>query len=459
MSHMHPSNAELLHSVDLSELGTRVRAARLAKGWTQTDLAGSDISVGYVSRIESGSRRPNLAVLTSLASRLGTPIEQLLQGVTASQYDEIRLGLDYAELALETGESVDAEMQAQKHLGLAVQSSLTDLANRGRYLFARALEANGDLDGAIIQLEDLVKSASGLILIQGGIALSRCYRETGDLALAIEAGERIEGLIADAGLEATDEAVQLSLTVAAAYIDRGDLHRANRICTRAAERAEQLPTTVARAGAYWNSSYIYSERGDIQGALPLASRALALLAEGRDARNLARLRVRVGELQLQADPPEIEKALEQLSRAREELASSSASELDRAYNELTIAQAHLMSSDYDRAIASAELAEAMAGPDGHLVKAGALVVRGQVFAMTGRSGDARQAYGNAVFALSGAGADRDSAQMWFELADLLEDVGDLDGAREAYRSAAATTGLASRHRTRHQATSPASFKT
>lgn len=100
---MHASNAELLHAVDLTALGSRVRAARVAKGWTQSDLAGKDISVGYVSRIESGSRRPNLSVLTSLASRLGTPVEQLLQGVTASQYDEIRLGLDYAELALETG--------------------------------------------------------------------------------------------------------------------------------------------------------------------------------------------------------------------------------------------------------------------------------------------------------------------------------------------------------------------
>jgi tetratricopeptide (TPR) repeat protein len=451
MSHMHPSNAELLHAVDLSALGSRVRAARVAKGWTQTDLAGDEISVGYVSRIESGSRRPNLAVLTRLASRLDTPIEQLLQGVTASQYDEIRLGLDYAELALETGESFDAERQAQKFLGLAVQASLTDLVCRGRYLYARALEANGNLDAAIIQLEDLAEHASGLLLIQGGIALSRCYRETGDLTLAIEAGERIEKVINEAGLDATDEAVQLSLTVAAAYIERGDLHRANRICTRAAERAEALSTPGARAGAYWNSSYILSERGDVQAALPLASRALALLAEGRDGRNLARLRIRVGELQLQADPPEIHDALEQLSRAREELAMSSASEIDKAYNELTIAQAHLMSGEPDRALDAADIAETMAGENGHLVKAGALVVRGQAHAAMGREDEARRAYVDAVHTLSGAGADRDAAQLWFELADLLEEVGDMDGAREAYRSAAATSGLSPRHRASRRA--------
>jgi Tfp pilus assembly protein PilF len=53
-----------------------------------------------------------------------------------------------------------------------------------------------------------------------------------------------------------------------------------------------------------------------------------------------------------------------------------------------------------------------------------------------------------VFFLTGAGADRDAAQLWFELADLLEDVGDLDAAREAYRSAAASIGLRSRTRSR-----------
>ncbi len=448
---MHPSTAELLHSVDLRTLGSRVRASRVAKGWTQAELAGEEISVGYVSRIESGSRRPNLAVLTSLAARLGTPIEQLLRGVTASQYDDIRLGLDYAELALESGEATDAVHQAQKFLGLAVQSSLTELRSRGRYLYARALEANGKLDAAIIQLEELVADASGLFLIQGGIALSRCYRETGDLALAIEAGERIEAVIAESGLDATDEAVQLSLTVAAAYIERGDLHRANRICMAAVERAERLATPGARAGAYWNSSYILSERGDVQGALPLASRALSLLAEGRDGRNLARLRIRVGELQLQSDPPEIELALAQLSLAREELVATSASDVDRAYNEVAVGYAHLMSGDPRSALEAADLAETMAGPSAHLVRASAIVVRGQAHAAMGRQGEAREAYVDAVHVLSGAGSDRDAAQLWFELADLLEAVGDLDGAREAYRSAAATSGLSPRHRASRRA--------
>jgi hypothetical protein len=48
-----------------------------------------------------------------------------------------------------------------------------------------------------------------------------------------------------------------------------------------------------------------------------------------------------------------------------------------------------------------------------------------------------------VFLLTGVGADRDAAQMWFELADLLEDIGESAAALDAYRSAAASSGLRS----------------
>ena len=54
------------------------------------------------------------------------------------------------------------------------------------------------------------------------------------------------------------------------------------------------------------------------------------------------------------------------------------------------------------------------------------------------------AYRRAVFRSTGVGADRDAAQLWFELADLLEGVGDLGAALEAYRSAAASSGLRAR---------------
>src|ERR1044072_996776 len=102
---MDARQADRLRKIDPAVLGQRLRAARVAKGMTQTDLAGADVSVGYVSRIEAGQRRPNLQVLTDLCIRLGTPVEQLLMGVAPQELEQINLNLDFAELSLESGEA------------------------------------------------------------------------------------------------------------------------------------------------------------------------------------------------------------------------------------------------------------------------------------------------------------------------------------------------------------------
>ena len=49
--------ADLLAGADMTDVGRRIRQARVTKGLTQTDLAGGEVSIGYVSRIESGKRR------------------------------------------------------------------------------------------------------------------------------------------------------------------------------------------------------------------------------------------------------------------------------------------------------------------------------------------------------------------------------------------------------------------
>jgi transcriptional regulator with XRE-family HTH domain len=179
----------LLNEIEPHELGDRLRAARVAKGWTQTELAGDLVSVGYVSRIESGQRRPHAGVLEALASRLDLPVDQLLRGESAREQDEIRLGLDFAELSLENGDHAEAEMKARESRDRALAVARRDLADRASYLVARALEAQGNIDDAIIELEPLVgaipmgkpgptppdhKPGIAIPRVQAAIALSRC---------------------------------------------------------------------------------------------------------------------------------------------------------------------------------------------------------------------------------------------------------------------------------------------
>ena len=445
---MDPVDALVLQAIDLHVLGDRLRAARLGRGWTQTDLAGDLCSVGYVSRLESGQRRPHTAVLEALASRLDIAIDELLRGPTAREQDAIRLSLDFAELSLETGDTIEGEARARDARDRARAIAHPEMAERAQYLVARALEQQGSVDDAILELEPLVTSPlSSLLGVKATIALSRCFRESGDLSLAIDLGERVLVELSGSPLDSTDEAVQLAVTVAAAYYERGDTGQAVRTCRKAIDKAERLDSPKARASAYWNASMMEARQGAVQDAIPLAERALALLAEGKDGRNLARLRSELAEMQLQMDPPEIAAAEDNLVRAAEEYRRSSAGAIDLARNELSRARARLLAGDPQTAHEMslrlhADLRES--APD---LAADASSVVGQAAAALGLVTEAAHAYREAVMLLTGIGADRGAAQLWFELAGLLEDVGDYDTARVAYRSAAASAGVRRRQTT------------
>ena len=61
-----------------SELGRRIKEARLAKKLTQSDVAGTFITRNMLSQIESGAANPSLKTLEYLTSVLDIPIQTLL---------------------------------------------------------------------------------------------------------------------------------------------------------------------------------------------------------------------------------------------------------------------------------------------------------------------------------------------------------------------------------------------
>lgn len=63
----------------MSELGNRIRQARLDKGWSQDTLAAQlQRTRSAVSQYESGARMPDAATLRALATILGVTTDQLL---------------------------------------------------------------------------------------------------------------------------------------------------------------------------------------------------------------------------------------------------------------------------------------------------------------------------------------------------------------------------------------------
>jgi tetratricopeptide (TPR) repeat protein len=212
------------------------------------------------------------------------------------------------------------------------------------------------------------------------------------------------------------------------------------MCREAAARAQRSGSPMARAAAYWNASSIAGERGDTHRAVELASRALTLLGEGEDARNLARLRGELGLLMVADGESSVREAASLLRRARQDLRRAGASQVDEARCDLGLARCALLEQDLDAAERHALAArpKATAVPVAH---ADADVVLGRVAAARGDVAQALECYRAATRTLTGVMADRAVAQAWYELGALLDEAGDAAGARDAYRSAAAASGL------------------
>lgn len=76
---MSPRLVAQLSTIDRGVLGARIRVYRLGAQLRQAELvAAVGITAAYLSRIETGDRRPSVAVLERIAARLHVEVDQLL---------------------------------------------------------------------------------------------------------------------------------------------------------------------------------------------------------------------------------------------------------------------------------------------------------------------------------------------------------------------------------------------
>jgi len=61
-------------------LGSRIRALRKAKGWTQEELGKqADTSYKFLGEIERGVQNPSLSILVKISGALGVPLYELFR--------------------------------------------------------------------------------------------------------------------------------------------------------------------------------------------------------------------------------------------------------------------------------------------------------------------------------------------------------------------------------------------
>jgi tetratricopeptide (TPR) repeat protein len=321
-----PSN----HIDDPRAVGARVRDARRTAGLAQRDLVFDGCSAAYVSRIESGARRPSLQVLRHFARVLGVSEDYLATGAT--DLPDASDPVFEADVALRLGDRERA--RALYELTAAAPASAREAARAHAGLGRMALE-EGDATAAQELLEEALDSGALDRLDSAGAAdqLGRSYALQGRF---VDAAAVFGRVLVDARRDGDPVLVQrFTILLANTYVDAGNFGKAEELLASVLDDAREALDPAARARVYWSQSRLYSSKGDAElaahfarltlGTLDqtehtaLAARALLLLAHiendrGDHERVLAL--VDEGLPALQAAGATIDEAMLLLERAR-----------------------------------------------------------------------------------------------------------------------------------------------
>ncbi|MCX4748322.1 helix-turn-helix domain-containing protein [Kitasatospora sp. NBC_01287] len=301
-------------------VGQRLRELRQKRGLNQQDLASADISVSYVSLIETGKRAPSETVLKALAARVGCTVDYLKTGRDDARVKELELKVAFGDMAMRNGSNGEALQSYSEALANAPLLG-EQMVRRARLGQALAFEKLGRLEAAI-QLfstlhEDPAVVAGSVEWAQVAVALCRAYREAGDQVMSVEVGERALRTLDQLGLDVTDDHIQIGATLISCYYNRGDLTQAQLLVNRLTALAEQNGSRVARGAVYWTAALVANSSGRVEESLALTERALALMAETDNARHVSLLKINCADYLLDTESEDLDRAQQLLDEAQE----------------------------------------------------------------------------------------------------------------------------------------------
>lgn len=320
--------------------GERLKALRLSRGLSQAAVAGDEMSTPYLSRLESGARRPTPKVVSYLAKRLqvsprafenmqDSPLAQAL--ASASSARDAAPGRELAAALRAEDRSAPAATRWQA-LWLLARAYGTQAQHAEEYEVLTELAALSDEMG-IPELR-----------VRTNTALAHSARSLGDIT---KAGEHAAAAVSEAGtLSLPDRTAALDALISA-RAEAGQLAQAR-------ARADELITLTEPGGgtaltrALWTSATVAIRQGEPTRARADLERALASLSSQDDLELWMRLRLAAASLLLQITPPQTEAARARLAES-EPAVNLVGTEQNR--QELTLLQAQLAFKEgrYDEA--------------------------------------------------------------------------------------------------------------
>lgn len=382
-------------SVAADSLGARLREARLERGMSQAQLAGEELTKGFISQLESGAVRPSIRSLQVIASRLGKSLDYFLGDEPLS----VQKRAEFFQLAAQAA-SERADWQELARIAQEAQSLELEPHQRAHFLRwqAQARLGAGDSEGAFAAVDEALRATDvsrdpggyAWVLLVQGVA----YANIGQLLPASQTFERAltavnEHEVLDARLR-----TRLLMNLATTYRRLNRTTKAVQLYESALGLANRSSDIRAVAQALMGVAVGLYDSGELDGAIAHYRRALELFRRVADQHfelsvlhSLAAVRYQQGEVEQAAE----------YARQCHERAIAVGDEHMAAVAQVELARVALAGGDHERAIAAAAAAEAVLARAGDAKqRASALRTIGAAEHATRRHDDADRHYQQAI---------------------------------------------------------------
>jgi tetratricopeptide (TPR) repeat protein len=421
-------------------LGERVRAARKELGLSQAQVAGEELTKGFISQLESGLVRPSIRSLQLIAGRLGKPLDYFIG-------DESLAGgkrLAFHRLAGEAAAERRAWDDVRQHVALGLdhasepreRAALLHLLGRAE-VATRGFERAFDLVTEALALTD---AASEPELVANLLSLrGHAYAELGQLVASTEAYESALDVVEKHEVVDTRLRSRILISLGTVYRRTGRTSKAIAAYEPALAMASRSSELLLAARGFMGIAVTHYDSGELDAAIGYYRRALDLFQRISD------IDFELSTLQsiatIQFESGEFDKA-----KASAERAMKRALEVGNVHwagvAEVILARIALREGRSQDALRMAQHAEQVLGEAGDKIQqADALGATGAAYEALGLVAEADRAYHASIDLYSQVDDVADRSGMAAEYAKVLRARGEIDKAFEMLELArTGTTG-------------------
>jgi tetratricopeptide (TPR) repeat protein len=421
-------------------LGERVRQLRIARGLTQTDLAGSRFSKEYVSQIERGKTRPTAETVEWLAAQLGVDSTFLETGVSSSERERVESVVARAEAAIEASQYEDAVAELDPLAPTLANLAAPELELRALLAAAWSRMYLGEIRKGIEILDHARRIAEEPTFTDVDRAnvlyhLACCRFKLNSISTALALYTQALDLVDRSPLPADRLRSHIYEWRSRCYQRQRDWAAAQEDAERALELAEALNDRHTMGHVYFQYSLIAERTGNWVLARSYAEKAKAIYEEFRDQANVGKLLNEIGALNFQLGKPE--EAIAYLKQSFKVLIDVG-DDIDAARVINSLAQVHLGTGKVDLAEEQSRQAlEMLDGRVDHLDEIGnAQLVLGRSLMEQNRLDEADEQLAAAERSFDQLSSASHRARAWMAQGDLAGRRGDDRRAARLYRCAA-----------------------